>query len=138
MHLPLLLGSADLLKSAFLLCCFQLKFCCNTWTLDGFSSPQPLSFITEALKVTENELYVWVFLVHFRLGVFKQLFCPGKPGVACSPQSLCAAIGRLVTSGGELICTGLDHRAGPKAEALPRNSVSGEQQEVVSEVHGTS
>lgn len=37
---------------------------------------------------------------------------------------------------GKLICPGLDHRARPKPEPLPSNSISEEQQEVVSEVHG--
>lgn len=63
-------------KLAFLLFCFQLKFCCITCILEAISSPRSVSFITEALKVTENELYVCFLLLGVEL--FKQPVCPGK------------------------------------------------------------
>lgn len=53
MDLPLLVGSADVLELAFLLFCFQPKFCCVS---EAISSPQSWDFISETLGVTENEL----------------------------------------------------------------------------------
>lgn len=56
MDLPLLVGSADVLEFAFLLFCFQPKFCRIGCVSEAISSPQSRDFITETLRVAENDL----------------------------------------------------------------------------------